>query len=127
MAPTVKLWVVLGKRPPTVWLVPAVWAAWVPLRKTRYWTAQFSPGATAFQARVTDVSVFEGALSPVGTLGSVLQPAGPLVVTERGALCAEALPALSRARTVNEYVVLGLRPVTVKLGPVGEPARLPPR
>ena len=48
------------------------------------------------------VSVLAGELSPVGTLGSVVQAAGAFVVTESGALCADALPALSRARTVNE-------------------------
>ena len=85
-----------------MWLVAAVWATCVPLRKTRYCTVQFAPGVEAFQARLTDVSVFDGELSPVGTLGSVLQAAGAFVVTERGALCADALPAMSRARTVNE-------------------------
>ena len=65
-----------------------------------YWTLQLAPGVDAFQARLTLLSVLLGELRPVGTLGSVLHDAGGFVLTEKAALCADALPALSRARSL---------------------------
>ena len=50
------------------------------------------------------------ALRPVGIEGAVVS-GGAGVVTDKGADCAEALPAASRAATVKEYVVLAESPV----------------
>jgi hypothetical protein len=54
----------------------------------------------AFQLSEMLLAVLEGEVSPVGTLGAVVSEEAD-VVTLIDALCAEALPALSRARTVN--------------------------
>src|SRR5262245_2889003 len=102
MATTVKEYVVLGASPLIVTLVVETCVTCVPFWKTRYWTVQLAPGVEAFQARLTLLLVLEGDVRPVGTLGSVVHAAAGFVVTESGELWAEALPALSRARTVNE-------------------------
>ncbi len=60
-----------------------------------------APGVEAFQLRLMLLVVWLGEASPPGTLGNVLHEAAS-VLTERAALCADALPALSRARTVKE-------------------------
>jgi hypothetical protein len=89
------------------------------------WTVQLAPGDAAFHDSVTLLLVLLVDASPVGTLGSMLQlPAGS-VVTDSGALWAEALPALSRARTRNVNVVFAASPLAVKLVPVGEPTIAP--
>lgn len=49
-----------------------------------------------------------------------------LVVTLTALDAAETLPAASRALTVNEYVVLGARPLTVALVPVTVLTLVPP-
>jgi hypothetical protein len=57
----------------------------------------------------------------------MLQLPAESVVTDSGPLWAEALPALSRARTRKVNVVFAARPVAVKLVPVGEPTIVPSR
>src|SRR2546423_661866 len=80
---------------------------------------QLAPGDAAFHDSVTLLLVLLGDVSPVGMLGSMLQlPAGS-VVTDSAALWAEALPALSRARTRKLNDVFAARPVAGKLVPVG--------
>jgi hypothetical protein len=89
------------------------------------WTVQLAPGDAAFQDSVTLLLVLLVDARPVGMLGSRLQlPAGS-VVTDSGPLWAEALPALSRARTRKLNAVFAARPVAVKLVAVGEPTMVP--
>src|SRR5262245_16342787 len=103
MADTRNECVLLGARPQTDAVVEAVCSAWAPSRNTRYCTVQFAPGVDAFQRRSMQVLVWLGEVRPVGTLGSTVQLAFASVRTLSAALCADALPALSRARTRNEY------------------------
>ena len=118
----------LAASPLTVALVVETCVTCEPFWNTRYETVQLAPGLEAFHDRLTLLLVLLGEVSPVGTLGRTLQvPPAALVVTESAALCAETLPALSRALTVKEYVVLAARPVTVKLVAVGEPTLVPLR
>ena len=51
--------------------------------------------------------------------------ADALVVTLSAALCADQFPAASLALTVMLYAVLALKPVTLKLVPVGVPTEVP--
>ena len=67
----------------------------------------------AFHDSGTVVVVVVPAVRPVGTEGAVVS-VGPVdVVAETEEEAAETLPAASLARTVNEYVVAAVRPVTV--------------
>ena len=52
---------------------------------------------------------------------------GPRVVTGKGAACAEALPAASKAATVKAYRVLAESPVMDTDVPAGEATSVPSR
>ena len=52
---------------------------------------------------------------------------GLSVVTLTAALSVDTLPRVSLARTVKEYVVFGVSPVTVAVVPVTDVARVLPR
>src|SRR5690348_14517776 len=93
-----------------------------PFWKMSYcWMVQLAPGDAAFHDSVTVLLVLAGEPSPVGMLGSMLQLPAGAVVTDSAPLWAEALPALSRARTRKVNAVFAARPLAVKLVPVGEP------
>src|SRR5262245_54192888 len=102
MAATRKVWVLPGASPQTEAVVAAVCWFCTPSRKTRYCTVQLAPGVEAFQRRSMQVLDCVGEVSPPGTLGSVAHAAFGVVRTLRAALWADALPALSRARTRKE-------------------------
>src|SRR5437868_14695094 len=95
--------VVLAASPVIVALVVVTLRTSAPFWKMSYcWMVQLAPGDAAFQDSVTLLLVLLGDVSPVGMLGSMLQlPAGS-VVTDSAPLCADALPALSRARRSEE-------------------------
>ena len=82
----------------------------VPPRRTSYpVTATLSVDAD--HARVVADDVVPDAARPDGVDGAVVSPLAADVVTDSGVLLDERLPAASRARTVNEYVVEADRPV----------------
>ena len=67
------------------------------------------------------------AARPVGTLGAVVSVGVAFVVTDRADDEADTLPATSRARTVYEYAVEAVRPVSVNDVVVEEPTFVVPR
>jgi len=74
---TAKVYVVLGVKLDTVWLVPVTVEICVPFWKTRYWMVQFGPAVAGFQARVTLLDVTFEELRPLGTLGITVHPPDP--------------------------------------------------
>ena len=80
----------------------------------------------ALHERVSEVEVTAEAARPVGVVGAVVS-AGAGVVTDNGADGAEALPAASKAETVNEYGVLAESPVIETDVPLGEATNVPSR
>src|SRR5207249_765617 len=78
------------------------------------------------QERITDVGVIAEAPRPVGVVGAVVSGSGG-VVTDNGADGAEALPAASKAETVNECGVLAESPVIETKVLLGEATSVPSR
>jgi hypothetical protein len=66
----------------------------------------------ALHVRPTLVDVTVGAARFAGAVGGVVSPVAGFVVTDSAAESADTLPAASSARTVYEYVVDAVRPVS---------------
>jgi hypothetical protein len=77
-----------------------------------YVTLHPEGGATGFHSRFAVLLDTDITARPVGVDGYAPQ-GDAKVVTLTGELKAETLPALSRARTANEYVVEAASPVAV--------------
>src|SRR5262249_3430331 len=97
-AATVKRYVVLETRFKILALFVATCVTSVPSRNTLYLTVQLPPAFEAVQAKSTLLLAWPGDVRRLGTGGPWLHSA-VLVVAVTAELRAEALPALSRART----------------------------
>ncbi len=82
----------------------------------------------AAQARLMLLLEVAVATNEAGTEGGVVSGVVcASVVAVLAALAGDKLPAASMALTVYEYVVDGVRPVSLKLVPKGEPTKVVPR
>ena len=129
LARTVYEYAVLGARPVSVNVLDVVEPIFVPSRYTSYPARPDPPVSSvdADQDTETLLLVTPLAASPVGTLGAVVSVGVALVVTDRADDAAEMFPATSLARTVYEYAVEAVRPVSENDVVVEEPTFVVPR